>query len=271
MGQGMIRRKIALWSLGALTLLFFLPAVLPAQEGTVGSSLVDPGEEGKRQALAGTPKSRAPEDLTGYWVALVTEDWLYRMITPAKGDYESVPLTAEGVKMADSWDPAKDEATGNQCKAYGAAAIMRVPGRLHITWENDATLRIDTDAGTQTRLLHFDGQPAPAGAPQWQGYSTAEWQRFGGGRGVPLSGGFLKVETTHMRPGYLRKNGVPYSGNANLQEYFTRVAEPDGNSYLIVTSILNDQLYMNGSFTTSTHFKKLSDASGWRPTACKAR
>jgi hypothetical protein len=79
------------------------------------------------------------------------------------------------------------------------------------------------------------------------------------------------VETTHMRPGYLRKNGVPYSGNAVLQEYFTRVTEPDGNSYLIVTSVLNDQLYMNGAFTTSTHFKKLPDVSGWRPTPCKAR
>lgn len=271
MGEGMVRRKIARWLPGAVALLFFLPVVLPAQEGTVGSSLVDPGEEGKRQAMTGTAKSRAPEDLTGYWVALVTEDWLYRMVTPAKGDYESVPLTAEGIKLAGTWDPAKDEAAGNQCKAYGAAAIMRVPGRLHITWENDATLRIDTDAGTQTRLFHFDGQPAPAGAPQWQGYSAAAWQRFGGGRGVPLSGGYLKVETTHMRPGYLRKNGVPYSGDAVLQEYFTRVIEPDGNSYLIVTSVLNDQRYLNGPFTTSTHFKKLPDASGWRPTPCKAR
>ena len=74
-----------------------------------------------------------------------------------------------------------------------------------------------------------------------------------------------------MRPGYLRKNGVPYSGNAVLQEYLTRVNEPDGNSYLIVTSILNDPLYMNGAFTTSTHFKKIPDGSGWHPTPCKAR
>ena len=101
------------------------------------------------------PRSIAPLDLTGYWVSVVTEDWRYRMITPDKGDYSSVPLNSEGKRVADTWDPASDEASGNQCKSYGAAAIMRVPAHLHITWENDTTLRIDIDAGTQTRLLSF--------------------------------------------------------------------------------------------------------------------
>src|SRR5438552_18110694 len=81
-----------------------------------------------RAGTASTPKAVSPSDFTGYWVSLVTEDWLYRMVTPAKGDYASVPLNAEGRKVADGWDPAKDEAAGNQCKAYGAPAIMRVPG-----------------------------------------------------------------------------------------------------------------------------------------------
>src|ERR1700682_3743933 len=208
-----------------------------------------PGGRGGRGGRGGppqTPRAAAAIDMTGYWVSVVTEDWKFRMVTPPKGSFGGVPLNPEGRRVANAWDPAKDEAAGQQGRAYGAAAIMRVPGRLHITWENDATLRIDTDAGTQTRLFHFDGQPAPAGAPQWQGYSAADWQRFGGGRGVPLSGGYLKVETTHMRPGYLRKNGVPYSGNAVLQEYFTRVTEPDGTSFLFVTSVLSDPLYMNG-------------------------
>ena len=154
-------------------------------------------------------------DLTGYWVSVVTEDWRFRMVTPAKGDYASVPLNPEGRKVADTWDPAKDEAAGNQCKSYGAAALMRVPGRVHIAWENDNTLRIDTDAGTQTRMFHFGGQPPQGGEPQWQGYSIAQWETAGGragrgGRG-PTQGGSLRVVTTRMRPGYLRKNGVPYS------------------------------------------------------------
>src|SRR5215475_3070611 len=101
------------------------------------------------------PKAVSPSDLTGYWVSIVSEDWLYRMVTPAKGDYTSVPLTPEGRMVADAWDPAKDEAQGNQCKAYGAPAIMRIPGRIHITWQDDYTLKIETDSGKQTRLFHF--------------------------------------------------------------------------------------------------------------------
>jgi hypothetical protein len=263
-----MQRRRVLWLISIAALLLSLPANISAQIGVPGL----PGFPGAVENSApAAPKAAAPEDLTGYWVALVTEDWRYRMVTPAKGDYESVPLSAEGKMVADTWDPAKDEADGNQCKAYGAAAIMRVPGRLHIMWDNDTTLRIDTDAGTQTRLLHFGGQPPPNGKPQLQGYSAADWQIFGIGRGAPPRGGYLKVETTQMRPGYLRKNGVPYSGNAVLTEYFTRVNESNGDSYLIVTSVVNDPQYLDGHFTTSTNFKKLSDASGWRPTPCKTR
>ena len=121
-------------------------------------------------------RAGAPFDITGYWVAVITEDWRYRMIAAPKGDFTGIPLNAEGAKIANAWDPAKDEAAGNACKSYGAAAIMRVPTRLHITWENDTTLKIETDAGTQTRLLHFTGT-APANQPSLQGYSVAQWER----------------------------------------------------------------------------------------------
>src|SRR5215472_4876225 len=90
-------------------------------------------------------KAGAPDDLTGYWVSLVTEDWRYRMVTPPKGDYASVPLNPEGRRVADTWDPAKDEAAGLQCKSYGAAALMRVPGRVHIIWADDNMLKVETD------------------------------------------------------------------------------------------------------------------------------
>jgi hypothetical protein len=260
-------RGIAPWLPAALALVFFLPASMSAQVAVPGFSPAPDLPDGRAPS---TPKAGAPEDLTGYWVALVTEDWRFRMITPAKGDYLGVPLNAEGIRVTGTWDPAKDEAESNQCKAYGAPAIMRVPGRLHITWENDNTLRIDTDAGTQTRVLHFGGQPPVAGKPQWQGYSSADWQLMGDGRNPPR-GGYLKVETTQIRPGYLRKNGVPYSEKVALTEYFTRVIESNGDSYLIVTSTVNDPQYLSVPFTTSTHFKRLPDASGWRPTPCKAR
>jgi len=91
------------------------------------------GRGGRGGATPPMGRAGAPIDLTGYWVSLVTGDWRFRMITPPKGDYTSIPLNAEARKVADAWDPAKDEAAGEQCKSYGAPALMRVPGRLHIT------------------------------------------------------------------------------------------------------------------------------------------
>jgi len=223
-----------------------------------------------------TPKAAAPIDITGYWVSVVTEDWRFRMVTPPKGDYASVPLNPEGRKTADTWDPAKDEAAGEQCKSYGAAAIMRVPGRVHITWDNDTTLKVETDAGTQTRLFHFGASQPPAGELAWQGYSVAQWEggavgRGGQGRGGQARGGSLKVVTTKMRAGYLRKNGVPYSANAVLTEYYDRTMEPNGDSWLIATTIVDDPQFLQQPFITSTHFKRLPDASGWNPTPCTAK
>ena len=226
-----------------------------------------------------SPREAAPIDFSGYWVSVVTEDWRFRMIVPDKGDYASVPLNSEGRKVANGWDPAKDQAAGEACRSYGAAAIMRVPGRLHIYWENDVTLRIDTDSGTQTRLLHFSGTPSETEAPIWQGYSVAEWEGTRGGFLNPYLGqhaagqqpeGYLKVVTTEMRPGYLRKNGVPYSANAVLQEYFDTFQELNGDRWLVVTTIVKDPQYLFQPFVTSTHFKKLASASGWDPTECQA-
>jgi hypothetical protein len=226
------------------------------------------------------PRQAAPIDLTGTWVSLVTEDWLYRMVTPAPKDYASVPLNAEARKVADAWDPAKDEKEGNACKAYGVGAIMRVPGRVRISWQDDTTLKVEMDAGTQTRQLHFGNAAAPAGDQGWQGWSVATWEgpgaRGGGGRGgnpaaAPPRGGSLKVVTTKMRAGYLRKNGVPYSANATVTEYYDRLSETNGDSLLIVKTIVDDPQYLQQPFITSTHYKKVPDNSGWNPTACSAK
>src|SRR5690349_22412759 len=67
----------------------------------------------------GSPRALSAVDFTGYWVSLVTEDWLYRMVTPGKGDITSVPVNAAGKQIVNAWDPARDEAAGNQCMAYG--------------------------------------------------------------------------------------------------------------------------------------------------------
>src|SRR5213594_4378022 len=162
------------------------------------------GQRGEAPQPPQTPRAMAPIDLTGYWVSIVTEDWRFRMVTPPKGDFASVPLNQEGIRVGNQWDPAKDEAAGEQCKSYGAPAIMRVPGRVHITWDNDTTLKVEIDAGQQTRLFRF-GEASAAGAPSWQGNSVATWETAGGRRGGPPAGGALKIVTTGLRPGYLRK------------------------------------------------------------------
>jgi hypothetical protein len=220
-----------------------------------------------------TPKANAPEDIAGYWVSIVTEDWRFRMVTPAKGDYASVPLNPEGRKVADTWDPAKDEAAGDQCKSYGAAAIMRAPGRVHITWQDESTLKVDLDAGTQTRTFHFNGAAPADEKPSLQGYSVASWDGPPPGRGArgPMKAGSLKVVTTHLKPGYLRKNGVPYSANATVTEYYSRTTETNGDSWLIVTTIVDDSMYLAQPFITSTHFKLEPNGSKWMPTPCEAK
>jgi hypothetical protein len=216
-----------------------------------------------------TARAAAPIDLTGTWVSVVTEDWRWRMLTPPKGDYASVPLNDAGTKAADAWDPAKDTAAGEQCRGYGAAAIMRVPGRIRISWESDTALKIETEAGTQTRLLNFVA-PAQRGEPTWQGTSIANWQISGGRRGGAVRGGSLRISTTNMRPGYLRKNGVPYSANARLTEYINRTDEANGDSWLIVTTVVEDPQNLTARFVTSSHFKKVADGSAWSVTPCSA-
>jgi hypothetical protein len=214
-------------------------------------------------------RATAPIDLTGYWVAVVNEDWRYRMVTPPKGDYRGVPLTKAALQIVNAWDPAADEAAGEQCKSYGAGAVMRLPARLNVTWQDDNTLRLDVDAGTQTRLFRFAPGGAATGKPTWQGDSTAQWERAGG-RGGPPTGGSLTVTTRNMRAGYLRKNGVPYSANATVTEHFD-VSPAPGGQLLVVTTVVDDPQYLTQPFIVSSHFKKEADGSKWDPTPCSAR
>jgi hypothetical protein len=220
-----------------------------------------------------TGRTQAPYDLSGYWVAVVTDDWRYRMLTPPKGNADYMPVNAEARKVMDSWDPAKDEASGEACRAYGAAGIMRLPGRLHITWENDNTLKMDLDTGTQTRRFVFGAAPPPAGEPTWQGSSTARWMfpPVGRGRGERPQNGQLVVTTTRMRPGYLRKNGIPYSANATLTEYYVRLVDDDGQEYLVVTTMVDDPQYLVQPYIKTYEYKKQRDETGWNPTACSAK
>ena len=275
----------------ALTVSVALAAVVSGQQRGGGGRANQPPQ---------TAQQSAPVDLTGYWVSVVTEDWRWRMATPPKGDYQSLPINQAARKAADAWDLSKDDAAGLQCKPYGAGNIYRQPGRLHITWQDENTLKVEFDAGTQTQLFYFGAAPAATGPKTWQGISTAAWERpgrnavadarvsesvqqgtvpGGGGaglRGAPprsaamFEGGSLSVKTTNFRDGYLRNNGVPYSENATMTLHFDRLpASPNGDVWLIVSSILEDPAYLTQPLYLSTHFKKEPNGAKWNPTPCR--
>jgi len=282
-----------------------------------GSSMVKAQGRGGRGGLPPTARARAPIDLTGYWTAVITEDWHVRMLTAPKGDFgtgapgvienpgvgriglgpnpadrSNIPYKPAGAQAAMTWDPAKDEAEGNACKAYGAPGIMRQPTHLHVTWQDENTLKIEADYGTQTRLFHFGPLPdagrldssnatffppqvatsePPAGLePSWQGHSIASWTIMGGS-GNFERGGSLKVVTTHLKPGYYWKNGMPYTGNAALTEYFRVMELPDRSQWIRFTQIVEDPDYLTQPWIVNYAFKKLPDGSRWNPTPCSVK
>jgi len=264
---------------------FSLLAGIAAVTLTLAPALHAQGRGGGAPPAPTTPKAAAPIDLTGYWVSQIVDEWRFR-VKPEKGDIAYMPLNPLARRTANAWDPDKDAADGSSCKAYGAVGVMQRPGRLHITWQDDMTLKIDADAGTQTRLLHFGPVPAQKGAPSLQGYSAAQWLVNGrvlldtGGTGfVPglgpargtARGGTLRVTTDDLLPGYIRKNGVPHSDHAVLNEYFNLVTGQQGEQYFVVTAMVDDPMYLNGPFVRTYNFKKQQDASGWDPTPCLPR
>ena len=240
-----------------------------------------PPGRGSRATPPRSPREAAPIDLTGYWVSVISEDWRWRMVTPAKDDFAGIPFTPEGRKVGDTWDPAKDQASGDVCKAYGAASIMRLPGRLHITWQDDTTLKIETDTGMQTRLLHFADKRPDNVQPARQGYTLAHWETPERGLGTPrpgfgatregTQGRALEAVTTLLMPGYLRKNGFPLSGNATVKEDFDLFTERTGQPWFVVTTIVEDPMYLQEPYVTSSNFKKEADAARWNPRPCTAQ
>ena len=183
-------------------------------------------------------------DISGNWVALVTEDWRFRMVVAEPGDYEGIGLTAHGREVADAWDPEADIASGNTCKAYGAGGLMRIPTRLNISWSDGNVLRIDTDAGMQTRLLKFGDAQDNVGAGSLQGVTHASWD--------------------------LERAGA-FGTNAVLTEHYELLVGGDGTEYLAVFSVLEDPEHLTQLYTTSTNFKREPDGSKWNPAECMAK
>jgi hypothetical protein len=159
---------------------------------------------------------------------------------------------------------------------------MRLPTRLRISWLDDHTLKVESDAGIQTRLFYFAPRKPPNGRPGWQGDSVASWETARGVEAPPSGGGppgvsqqsvrngTLKVVTTRMRPGYLRKNGVPYGADAVMTEYWDVHRRDNGDEWLVITTTIEDPKYLQGQYLTTPNFRKETNASKWNPTPCSA-
>jgi len=254
--------------------LFLIPFAVLTQAGQVPAGGGQRGGapaagQGAAPATQGG-RSAAPVDFTGYWVSIVTEDWIERMSpdSPPSGTGGARGLGGARGQPA----PPPPANPPEACRVYAAGGSLRVPGRLHITWADDNTLKVEMDAGTQTRLFHFNPTtPAPT-EKTLQGYSVATWEvgGRGGGRGAPAGApaarwGSLNVSTTNLRGGYLLSSRSSYSDNSTLTEYFTRHTD-FGVDYFTVTASLQD-----GPTTrvTSSTFKKESDGSKFSPTGCE--
>ena len=263
MSAAPIRRWTALTVM--LAALAITAAEVPAQQGRGA---------GAGAAGAASARTGALLDLTGQWVSVITEDWRWRMVTPPRGDTASVPLNPAGRKIAEAWDLAADRARGDMCKAFGPPGLIRQPTRIRIQWENENTLRLEFDAGTQTRRFQFGAPPTPA-MRSLQGHSVARWFRQPQNRGIfgrggAARGGSLEVVTTNVTAGYLRPNGVPYSERATVKEFFDSFTLPDNDgTWLIVTTVVEDSEYLTQEFVISSQFKKESDTSKWNPRPCE--
>jgi hypothetical protein len=236
-------------------------------------------ESGATAPETKSARAIAPVDLSGYWVSVVTQDWRFRMTVPGKGEYAGIPINERAKAAADAFDGEKEEKAGHACDAYGAGLVMRNPGRLHITWEDENTLRVEADAGQQTRLLRFGQSPPGTVEASRQGRSTAKWQihqivaPFGPPIRIPgaKDQGYLQVSTDSLLPGLLRKNGVPYGSRASMNEYWEVYTMPGGRQLLVLSSRFSDPEYLREDYMFNPIFVKEPDGSKWSPTPCSLR
>jgi hypothetical protein len=264
------------------------PAVPGAPPPGAAGAAAAPAGQGRGGPAAGGGaggRGQAPVDVTGYWVSLVDEDYIERMFPDSPrsgvprgggggGGGAGAGAGGRGGGGRGGAQPGGAAGAADSCRVYGAGGSMRLPGRLHITWQDDNTLKVEMDSGTQTRLLHFGGTPPPASEKSLQGYSAATWEIGGGGRGGGRGGGggaapasrwgSLNVVTTNLTGGYLLTSRSSYTENATLTEYFQRHSE-FGNDYMTVVAVIADP---GGNHTTSSTFKKEPDGSKFSPSGC---
>ena len=185
-------------------------------------------------------------DLSGEWAARFHEDQLERIPGPEVGDYSGIPLNDDLRLRADTWDASLLTLLEEQCIPHPATYSLRGPADLRITNDIDPVTQqvraivIYGTFGRATRVIWMDGRPHPPEyAPHtWAGFSTGKWE-----------GETLTVETTHIKAGYLRRNGVVHSDQATITEHIYRHGD-----VLTITSIREDPVYLDEPFVQSTNW-----------------
>ena len=189
---------------------------------------------------------RGPMDLSGEWAPLFHEDQLERIPGPDIGDYLGLPINEAARLHGDSWDASLLTLPEHQCKPHPADYSPRGPANLRIWREIDHDtqdlIAIHTHISWQQpeRTIWMDGRPHPPdyAAHTWQGFSTGKWD-----------GDMLTVTTTHLKMGWIRRNGIPRSDKAVLTEHFVR-----HDNVLTLISVIDDPIYLSEPFVRTTNW-----------------
>ena len=289
----MLSARRSLTGAAALLILALAAPAVGQPPGARGAQAPEPagrGDQAPPQGRGGPPGGRgaqpprtaraaAPVDLTGYWVSAVTEDWRWRMVTPARGDFAGVPLNAAA---------ASSGSRGTLPRMPPPASSARRTVRLRSCacpdgcTSPDRAIRRSRSRPTPARRPGSSSSDLPRqnrGPASWQGSSVAQWEPPMRGSGpadnLPIAlnpregtrGRALEVVTTNLREGYLRTNGAPYSARTTVREYFD-VFTVGQDLWFTVTTIVEDPEYLSTPFVTSSNFKRQADATGWSPTGC---
>jgi len=210
-------------------------------------------------AVVGVRPASAQVDLSGMWAPIFHEDQVERVPGPEIGDYSGLPINDAARLKADTWDASLLTLPEHQCKPHPSTYGFRGVGNLRITPDfDDATQRlvkINTQIQwmEQKREIWMDGRPHPPDyvAHTWQGFSTGRWE-----------GPVLVVRTTHLKVGWMRRNGLALSDRATMEERFIR----HGN-YITHIYMIEDPYYLSEPLIKTNGFQ-LTDQVTMAPYPC---
>jgi hypothetical protein len=197
---------------------------------------------------AGARPAVAQVDLSGIWQPRYHEDQPERIPGPELRDYLGLPINDAARQYADSWNPSRIALPEEQCRVHVSPYILRGPLNLRIWQEKHPktqdllAIKMYSSTYEQTRTIWMDGRPHPgSNAPHtWMGFSTGRWD-----------GDMLVIETTHIKHGWIRRNGIPQSDKARMTEYIVRNGEIMSHVFVLV-----DPIYLAEPLVKSQEFAR---------------